>query len=117
MVDMNKLKMVFLGFLGGMFLILGLYYRIYEPAKSTPYEYMGIGTWAAGVMFNRLFPRYKEITYMIIGLLVLHAGVLLLLKDNYSNPKLLGLLVFTAGIVVVLSSGFSDYMKRRKIKK
>jgi len=53
---------------------------------------------------------------MILGLLVLHAGVLLLLKETYSNPKLLGFLVFTVGIIFVMNSGFSDYMKKWKNK-
>ncbi len=111
---MNNHRKIFLGLLGGIFLIIGMYYRIYDPARSIPYEYMGIGTWVAGFVFYMLFPKYKEVTSIILGLLVLHAGVLLLLKENYSNPKLLGLLIFTSGIVMVLSSGFSDYIKRKK---
>lgn len=111
---MSKSKKVFLGILGGFFLILGLYYRLSDPGKGIPYEYMGIGTWVAGMMFYMLFPKYKEIASMAVGLLVLHAGVLLLLKESYSNPRLLGALVFTAGVVMVLSSGFSDYMKRKR---
>ncbi len=115
---MNKLKIVFLGLLGAVFLLLGLYYRMYEPVKSAiSYEYIGIGTWSAGLIHYTLFQKYKEVTSMILGLLVLHAGVLLLLKEELSNPKLLGFLVFTAGIIVVLNSDFSDYMNRRKAKK
>lgn len=112
-----KPKLFFLIFLGGVFLFLGLYSRIYDPGKNIPYEYLGIGTWAAGIVFYTLFPKYKEIASMALGLLVLHAGVLLLLKENYSNPKLLGAMVFTAGVVMVLGSGFSDYMKRKRFEK
>lgn len=115
-IDMNK-KMFFTGFLGAAFLIAGLYFRNTDPETSfIPFEYFGTGTWIAGIIFFILFPKYKEIISFILGLLVLHAGVLLILKDNYSNPKLLGFLVFTSGIIFVLSSGFSDYMKNRKNK-
>lgn len=116
-MTMSKFKKVFLGSLGGIFLILGLYYQLYDPGRGIPYGYLGIGTWAAGIVFYTLFPKYKEIAFMVVGLLVLHAGVLLLLKENYSNPKLLGGLVFTAGVVIVLGSGFSDYMKRKRSEK
>ncbi len=105
-----------LAVLGALFLFLGLYYRVYDPEISYSYGYLGIGTWVAGIIFYTLFQKYREITSLILGLLVLHAGVLLIIKEHYSNPKLLGLLVFTTGIVIVLGSGFSDYMKRRKEK-
>lgn len=111
---MSKSKKVFLGILGGVFLLSGLYYRLYDPGKGIPYEYMGIGTWVAGIVFYTLFPKYKEIVSLVVGLLVLHAGVLLLLKESYPDPGLLGALVFTAGVIMVLSSGFSDYMKRKR---
>jgi len=108
-------KMVLLGLLGAAFLSLGLFYRLYgQDGSSISYEYLGIGTWSAALIFYMLFPRYKEVTFLIMGLLVLHAGVLLILKDHYSNPKLLGLLVFTSGIIVVLGSGFSDRKKDKK---
>jgi len=115
-IYMNK-KMVFTGLLGALFLIAGLYFRITDPDLSyISFEYFGFGTWIAGIVFFVIYPKYKEIISFILGLLVLHAGVLLILKDNYSNPKLLGFLVFTSGIVFVMSSGFSDYMKNRKNK-
>lgn len=113
---MNK-KIVFTGLLGAVFLIAALYFRITGQDKNhLSLEYFGFGTWIAGIIFFILYPKYKEIISFILGLLVLHAGVLLILKDQYSNPKLLGFLVFTSGIVIVMSSGFSDYMKHRKNK-
>lgn len=113
---MNK-KMVFVGLLGAVFLIAGLYFRIAGPGLSDIYfEYFGIGTWIGGIVFFVLYPKYKEIISFILGLLVLHAGVLIILKDQYSNPKLLGFLLFTSGVAIVLGSGFSDYMKNRKNK-
>lgn len=115
-IDMKK-KIVFTGMLGAVFLIAGLYFRITDPEINyISFEYFGFGTWIAGIIFFVLYPKYKEIISFLLGLLVLHAGVLLILKDQYSNPKLLGFLVFTSGIVIVLSSGFSDYMKNRKNK-
>lgn len=112
-IHMNTRK-VFLIILGAIFIFSGLYHRFFDPVNSDiSYEYLGIGTWSAGIIFYVLYPRYKEVSSFILSLLVLHAGVLLLLKD-LTNPKLLGALVFTAGIVGVLSSGFSDYMKKMK---
>ncbi len=111
---MSNRRIYILAILGAAFFLLGLYNRIYDPAKSTSYEYLGIGTWLAGIIFYAVFPKYKEVASLVLGLLILHAGVILLLIEKLSNPKLLGVLIFTSGIVVVLSSGFSDYLKRRK---
>ncbi len=114
--DMNK-KMAFIGLLGAVFFIAGLYFRIADNGTADiVFEYFGIGTWVAGIVFFALYPKYKEIITFVLGLLVLHAGVLLILKNQYSNPKLLGFLVFTSGVVTVLGSGFSDYLKNRKNK-
>jgi len=104
---MNK-KIALLAVLGSIFLFSGIY------SGNIALQYLGVGTYLSGLIFFTFFPRFKEITSMILGLLVLHAGVLLLLKENISNTKLLGLLIFTIGIVFVLNSGFSDYMKNRK---
>lgn len=104
---MNK-KVALLAVLGSIFLFLGIFYG------NIAFEYLGVGTYLSGLIFFILYPRFKEITSIILALLVLHAGVLLLLKENISNTKLLGFLIFTIGIVFVLNSGFSDYMKNRK---
>lgn len=104
---MNK-KIILLAVLGSIFLLSGIYYG------NIAFVYLGAGTYLSGLIFFILFPRFKEITSIILGLLVLHSGVLLLLKENISNTKLLGFLIFTIGIVFVLNSGFSDYMKNRK---
>ena len=114
---MNNRRLYILVILGALFFLFGLYYRIYDPAKSTSYEYLGAGTWLSGLIFYAFFPKYKEVASLILGLLILHSGVILLLIEKPSNPKLLGALVFTAGIIVVLNSGFSDYLKRRKAEK
>ncbi|MFZ3383046.1 MAG: hypothetical protein WA144_03885 [Candidatus Methanoperedens sp.] len=101
-------KKTLLTVLGSIFFFPGLY------SGNTTFQYLGIGTWLSGVIFFVFFPKFKEITSIILGLLVLHTGVLLILKENLSNTKLLGFMIFTIGIVFVLNSGFSDYMKNRK---
>lgn len=114
---MTKSKKIFIGLLGAAFLLIGLYYRFYDPAvNSISYEYLGIGTWIAGIVYYTLYDGHREIVSFILGLLILHAGVLLILVDELSNPKLLGALVFTGGIIIVLASGFSEYIKNRKGK-
>jgi len=106
---MNK-KIAFLAVLGSIFLFSGIYFA--NPA----FAYLGAGTWLAGLIYFTLFAGFKEITSIILGLLVLHAGVVMLLKENTSNMKLLGFMIFTIGIVFVLNSGFSDYLKKKKMK-
>lgn len=115
-MNMNK-RIMFLGLLGSVFLSLGLYYRFFDPVHSDiSYEYLGIGTWSAGIVYFTVYQKYREVVLFMMGLLVLHAGVLMLLRD-LTNPKLLGALVFTAGIIIVLSSGLSDIMNKRKSKR
>ncbi len=114
---MDRKKIILL-VIGAVFFIAGLYYGLSDPAKGNiAFEYIGIGTWSAGVVYYMIFKKYSEITFFLLGLLVLHAGVILLLVEKLSNQKFLGFLIFTAGIIVVLNSGFSDYLKRRKSKK
>ncbi|HWQ96446.1 MAG TPA: hypothetical protein VN368_03625 [Candidatus Methylomirabilis sp.] len=105
---MNKQKKVLLAILGAVFFLSGIVF------ENISFMYLGMGTWLSSLIFYALYPGYKEITSLILGLLVLHAGVLLILKETYSNLKLLGFLVFTAGVVFVLNSGFSDYIRNRK---
>jgi hypothetical protein len=107
---MDKKKIALLAILGSIFVIAGIYF------DKTSFMYLGIGTWSSGLIYYAFYPGYKEIMSLILGLLVLHTGVLLLLKETYPNPKLLGFLIFTAGIVIVLNSGISEYLKKRKIK-
>ncbi len=107
---MSKRKIIFLGLLGALFLLAGFYYN------NSSLQYLGFGTLFAGLLYYTLFRNHKEIMSLVLGLLVLHSGVLLII-ERASNPKLLGLLVFTAGIMVVLNSGFSDYMKNMKKRK
>ena len=108
---MNNRKIAILVALGAVFFAAGLY------LGNSSYEYLGIGTWLSGIIFYKLFRGYKEVASLVLGLIILHTGVILILVEKITNPKLLGFLVFTAGIIVVLNSGFSDYLKRRKSKK
>ncbi|MCZ7382849.1 MAG: hypothetical protein O8C64_14925 [Candidatus Methanoperedens sp.] len=108
---MNNRKIAILAAIGAVFFAAGLY------LGNSSYEYLGIGTWLSGIIYYTLFRDYKEVTSLILGLIILHTGVILLLAEKLTHPKLLGFLVFTAGIIVVLNSGFSDYLKRRKSKK
>ncbi len=114
---MNNLRKFVIGLLGIIFILIGIYYKIFEPGKNfIPYIYLGIGTWSAGLIYYILFPKYKEVLSLILGIVILHSGVILLLVGNLSFPEILGFLVFTAGIVVVLNSGFSEYLQKRKEK-
>lgn len=113
---MNK-KKIFIGLLGALFIIAGLYFRFTDPGGAgSSFEYFGIGTWIAGIVFFGGYPKYKEIISFLVGLIMLHEGVLFILKYQFSNPILPGLLAFISGIVIILSSGFSDYLKNRKNK-
>ncbi len=110
---MGRTKMTILVLVGVFFLLLGLYFRIYDTAKSDTYEYLGIGTLFGALLYSTIFRKYREAASLVLGLFILHTGVVLLFQ-NASNQKLIGLLVFTAGIIVALNSGFSNYLKRRK---
>jgi len=105
----------FIGILGAVFILIGLYYRFHDPARSIiSYEYLGIGTWLAGIIYYTLYQVNRVVVSFILGLLILHSGLLLILADELPDPKLLGAIIFTAGVIVVLGSGFSEYMKNRK---
>ncbi len=104
---MNK-RFVLLAILGAIFLLAGVYY------KNASLQYLGIGSWLAGLIFAAFFPKFKALTSLVLGLLVLHTGVLLLLKEKIPDTRLHGFIVFTIGIVFVLNSGFSDYIRSRK---
>jgi hypothetical protein len=107
---MDTKKIALLAILGSIFFVAGIFFN------KNSFMYLGIGTWLSCLIFYAFYPGYKEIMSLALGLLVLHSGVLLLLKETYPNPKLLGFLIFTAGVVIILDSGISEYLKKRKIK-
>ena len=104
---MNKKKALLI-VLGLIFFFSGIY------SRNTTLQYLGVGTWLSALIFFVFFPKFKEVTSIILGLIILHSGVLILFKENLLNLKLLGFVIFTIGIVFVLNSGFSDYLKNRK---
>ncbi len=104
---MNK-RFVLLAILGALFIFTGVYF------KNVSLQYLGIGSWFAGLIFAAFFPKFKAIASLVLGLLVLHTGVLLLINEKIPDTKLHGFIVFTIGIVFVLNSGFSDYIRSRK---
>ncbi len=107
---MDRKKLI-LGLIGTLFLLSGIYYG------NISHIYIGTGTLVAGLIFYLVFPEYREAALIILGLIILHSGVILLLIKDLSHPELLGVMVFTAGVLIVLSSGFSDYLKLRKSRK
>ena len=107
---MDTKKIALLAILGSIFFVAGIFFN------KNSFMYLGIGTWLSCLIFYAFFPRYREIMSLILGLLVLHTGVLILLREKYQDMKLPGFLIFIAGIVFVLNSGISEYLKKRKIK-
>lgn len=104
---MNK-KIIVLAVLGAVFFAAGVF------SENSAFVHLGLGTWLSGMIFFLCYPRFKEVTSLILGLLVLHTGVLFVLKDKILDASLFGLLLFIIGIVFVLNSGFSDYLRNRK---
>lgn len=54
---------------------------------------------------------------ILVGLIVMHTGILLILKGEFIYPTEFGFITFVCGILVLLNSGFSEYMKERKNKR
>ncbi|MFQ6118586.1 MAG: hypothetical protein ACE5KE_01725 [Methanosarcinales archaeon] len=110
---MNKTKLYILIAFGAIFLAIG----IYKFAITISYWYIGIGTWIAIIIFILLFPRYKEIASLLLGLIILHSGVLLIIIGSELNSlEIIGLITFIAGIIVALNSNFSEYIREHKKK-
>ncbi len=71
---MDRKKIILL-VIGAVFFLAGLYYWLSDPAKSDiAFEYIGIGTWSAGIVYYVIFKKYSEITSFLLGLLVLHVA-------------------------------------------
>ena len=109
-------KMYYLAMLGAFFFLAGVVISL-DYANGRPFVYFGIGTWAATGLYYGIMARHPEITAFIIGLIILHTGVLLIFKGNLSYPEEFGLVTFVSGILVLLNSGFSVYMRKLKKKK
>ena len=108
-------KIHFLAILGGIFLFAGIAMNMGGKDGSS-FIYFGIGTWfASAVYYGTLAVR--QITAFLVGLIVMHTGILLILKGEFIYPTEFGFITFVCGILVLLNSGFSEYMKERKNKR
>lgn len=111
---MKKTKKYFyLLVLGAFFILVGILISL-DEGNGSSFIYFGIGTWAATVLYYGIMANHPQITAFIVGLIVLHIGVLLIVKDGLDYPSEFGLVTFISGILVLLNSGFSEYMRERK---
>ena len=108
-------KQHFLAILGGIFLLAGIAMNLISK-DGTPFIYFGVGTWLASAIFYGT-ATVRPVVAFLIGLVVLHTGVLLMIKGELLYPMEFGFITFVCGIFILLNSGFSDYMKERKNKR
>ncbi len=107
-------KQHFLALLGGIFLLAGIMMNM-SGRDGFSFIYFGAGTWFASAIFYGTV-AVRQVVAFLIGLIVLHTGVLLIVKGELFYPMEFGFITFVCGIFVVLNSGFSDFMKDRKKK-
>jgi hypothetical protein len=110
----NK-KMYYLTALGIIFLLAGIINSI-EGGEGKEFIYFGVGTLAATVLYYGIMAANPQIIAFIVGLIILHTGVLLIIKGELTYPTQFGIVTFVAGILVLLNSGFSEFMRDRKKK-
>ena len=108
-------KQHFLAILGGIFLVAGIVMNISGKDGISLISF-GIGTWFASAVYYGT-ATIRQVVAFIIGLIVLHTGVLLIIKGELIYPMEFGFITFVCGIFVLLNSGFSDFMKERKNKR
>ena len=108
-------KQHFLAILGGIFLFAGIAMNMGGNDGSS-FIYFGIGTWFASAVYYGT-ATVRQVVAFIVGLIILHTGVLLIVKGELVYPMEFGFITFVCGIFVVLNSGFSDFMKERKNKR
>ena len=108
-------KQHFLAILGGIFLFAGIAMNMGGNDGSS-FIYFGIGTWFASAVYYGT-ATVRQVVAFIIGLIVLHTGVLLIVKGDLVNNTVFGFITFVCGIFVLLNSGFSDFMRDRKNKR
>ncbi|HJH31379.1 MAG TPA: hypothetical protein C5S50_04175 [Methanosarcinaceae archaeon] len=107
-------KQHFLALLGGVFLLVGIAINI-SGRNGSPFTYFGIGTWFASAIYYGT-AAVRPVVAFLIGLVVLHTGVLLTIKGELLYPMEFGFITFVCGIFILLNSGFSEYVKDRKNK-
>lgn len=106
-------KMYYLILLGIVFLLGGIAINV-ETGEISPYVYFGIGTLVATALYFGIVQNRPQIAAFIIGLIVMHSGILLIIKGELTYPIEFGLITFVSGILVLLNSGFSEYVRDRK---
>ncbi|MCG7850659.1 MAG: hypothetical protein MIO93_15990 [ANME-2 cluster archaeon] len=106
-------KMHYLILLGLVFLLGGIVMNI-ETGETSPYIYFGVGTLVATAIYYGIVEKRPQIAAFIIGLIVMHSGILLIIKGELTYPLEFGMVTFISGILVLLNSGFSEYMRDRK---
>ena len=104
-------KIYFLIALGAFFLLSGILIST-GSGDGLPFIYFGTGTWIATLIYYSVMIKHPQVTSFILGLIVLHTGVVLIVKTDY--PGEIGLITFICGIIVLLNSGFSEYIKDRR---
>ena len=115
LIQMKGLKKQhFLAILGGIFLFAGIAMNMSER-DGFSFIYFGVGTWLASAIFYGTV-AFRQVVAFLIGLVVMHTGVLLIIKGELIYPAEFGFITFVSGIFFLLNSGFSEYMKERKNK-
>ena len=97
------------------FLFTGIIISLYGRDGSK-FIYFGVGTLTATVLYYGIVAGRPQMSAFIVGLIILHTGVLLIMKGELLYPTEFGLITFVSGILVLLNSGFSEYMQGRKKK-
>jgi len=108
-------KMYYLAALGIIFLLAGVVISL-DSGEGEEFIYFGVGTLIATAIYYGIMAKNPQIIAFIIGLIVLHTGVLLIVKGELTYPAEFGIVTFVAGILVLLNSGFSEFMRDRKKK-
>ncbi len=101
--------------LGIVFLLAGILLSM-DGQDGSSFIYFGLGTLAATVLYYGIVAGRPQISAFIVGLVVLHTGILLIVKGELVYTSEFGFITFVSGILVLLNSGFSEYMKDRKKK-
>jgi len=97
------------------FLFAGIIISL-DGQDGSKFIYFGVGTLTATVLYYGIVAGRPQISAFIVGLIILHTGVLLIMKGELLYPTEFGLITFVSGILVLLNSGFSEYMKGSKKK-
>jgi len=101
--------------LGTLFLFAGILMSL-DGQDGSSFIYFGVGTLTATLLYYGIVAGRPQISEFIVGLIILHTGVLLIVKGELIYPSEFGFITFVSGILVLLNSGFSEYMRDRKKK-